>query len=81
MNSVYRQNHATHAGKILQTVRLDAGLSQTELAYRAGISSSYMSLIELGKRAVSLLIFMQICAGLKIKPSTLLKQIEDHVSA
>lgn len=52
------------------------GLSQEEIAYRAGIDRSYLSEIECGKVAVSVEVAHQIAKALKTSLTTLTKEIE-----
>ena len=41
-------------GERVRSLRLNAGLSQEELAFRSNIHRTYMSEVELGKRNISL---------------------------
>lgn len=43
----------THAGRLLRAARTDAGLSQAELASRAGLTQSVISVYEAGRRQPS----------------------------
>lgn len=53
-------------GKAIRICRAAKGLSQKELASRAGIGSSHISLIEAGKRSPSLATVEKICKALNV---------------
>lgn len=47
-------SHAEHVGNRLREARIRAGLTQTEVAKRAGLSISFVRLVERGKSDISL---------------------------
>ena len=53
-------------GKNVRTLRVDRGLSQEELAYKAGIHQTYLSGVEGGKRTPSVLVLERIADGLGV---------------
>lgn len=53
-------------GKAVRIARAIAGLQQQELARRAGVNSSYLSLIEMGKRKPSLKVVHNLSKALGI---------------
>jgi transcriptional regulator with XRE-family HTH domain len=53
-------------GKALRIARAMAGLQQKEVADRAGINSSHISLIEMGKRKPSVRALDKLCKALGI---------------
>ena len=59
------------AGLKIRTQRKRVGLTQGELARRAGISPSYLNLIELNKRAIAGALIDRIAAGLGIERTEL----------
>ncbi len=61
--------------KNLRRIRNEAGLSQEELAYRAGLHRTYISSIERGQRNVSLENIFAIAKALKVEPADLVKLI------
>jgi transcriptional regulator with XRE-family HTH domain len=61
--------------KNLRRIRNEAGLSQDELAYRAGLHRTYISSIERGQRNVSLENIFAIAWALKVAPADLVKLI------
>lgn len=63
-------------GEELRKSRLAAGLSQEELAFRAGIARNYVSLLELNQKSPTLDTFFLICRALGVRPSTIIRRIE-----
>lgn len=63
--------------KALREERTKQGLSQDELAHRANLNRTYISLLELGKRSPSLNTMIALAMALKIKPSELLIKSEN----
>ena len=59
-------------GKKIKELRLRAGLSQEELASKAGLHRTYMSDIERGERNVSVENIGKIAKALGVKSSDLL---------
>jgi transcriptional regulator with XRE-family HTH domain len=60
----------------LRRLRTSAGLSQEELADRAGLHRTYISSIERGQRNVSLENIFVLAKALGAQPGELLKSIE-----
>lgn len=58
----------------LRRLRTDIGLSQEELAERAGLHRTYVSSIERGERNVSVVNICLLAEALGVEPSELLKQ-------
>lgn len=53
-------------GRNLRRLRLALGISQEELAYRAGIDRVYMSELERGRRNPSLLVLTRLAKALGV---------------
>lgn len=53
-------------GSVLREFRLDRGLSQEELGRRAGLSMTYVSLVETGKRNPTVAAVAQILGALDV---------------
>jgi len=68
-------------GLKIRTLRRQASLTQGELARRAGISPSYLNLIELNKRAVGGVLVDRIAAGLGVARAALDGEAEQRVVA
>jgi transcriptional regulator with XRE-family HTH domain len=59
-------------GARIRELRHALGLSQEELAFRAGLHWTYVSSTERGKRNVSLVNIEKLALALNVKPSELL---------
>ena len=64
-------------GRNVRTIRLGAGLSQEELAVRAGLKRSYLSDLERGTRNPTVRALGRIADALGVTPSGLLKDPEE----
>lgn len=62
----------------VRRIRKSTGLSQEELADRAGLHRTYISSIERAERNVSLENIFLLAKGLGVEPGTLLKPAEDE---
>jgi len=69
---------AARFGLNLKRLRADAGLSQEELAARAGLHRTYVSSVERGHRNVSLENIFALAAALKCDPRDLLAPQSDE---
>lgn len=63
-------------GERLRQLRITAGLSQEELAHRAGLDRTYVSSCERGRRNLSLEAIVQLANALNVPPSQLLEGIQ-----
>lgn len=68
----------TTAGALLLLARHEAGLSQRELAERAGVTQSEIARIESGKREPSIPTIQRILAGAGLELRFRLAALEDH---
>ena len=68
---------ATIVGKVIQDYREKRGLSQEVVSGLADIGRTHLSAIERGVRKPTLETFFKIADALDIKPSELVKMIED----
>lgn len=59
-------------GECIRSFRLEAGLLQREMADRAGISASMLSLIEAGKRTPTIALLQSVSRALNLPPTVLL---------
>ncbi len=67
------------AGLKIRSLRKDKGLTQRELAGRAGISPSYLNLVELNKRAAGEALLGRIAAGLEVDRALLDGEAERRI--
>ena len=63
-------------GQIIRRWRAELGISQEELAYRAGMNRTYVGDIERGARKVALTNLIRLSAALGTTPSELLRGIQ-----
>lgn len=63
-------------GAELRKARVAAGLTQEELAHRAGISRNYVSLLEGDAKSPTLKVFLRLCRVMGVRASRLLAKIE-----
>tara|TARA_R110001592_G_scaffold240595_1_gene500633 strand:+ start:395 stop:616 length:222 start_codon:yes stop_codon:yes gene_type:complete len=66
-------------GKTLKNLRIGKGFTQEKLAELSNLDVSFISMLENGKRQPTLATIFNISEALKIKPSLLIKNIEDQV--
>ena len=66
-------------GAALRILRAEAGLSQDELAYRAGINRSYLSDVERGVSSPSLDRVARLAIALNVRASELVRAAEKAV--
>lgn len=67
-------------GERLRELRLDAGISQEELAHRAGVDRTYVSSCERGRRNLTLEAIVKFAGALGVKPSDLLTGLDLEAS-
>ena len=70
---------AVMVGKVIQRFREEKGLSQEVLSGFADIGRTHLSAIERGTRKPTLETFYRVCEAMEVRPSVLLRAIEDEV--
>ena len=63
----------TVVGANIRKLRVDRGLSQEELAHRAGIDRSYLSEVENGHKSIGVVMLDHIAAALEVEVTDLFK--------
>jgi transcriptional regulator with XRE-family HTH domain len=63
-------------GELLKKARLDAGLTQEQLAFRAHVDRSYLSEIERGVRHPTVEMVLKLCHSLGISAADVIRQLE-----
>jgi transcriptional regulator with XRE-family HTH domain len=66
-------------GRIIAGLRLTAGLSQEELADRAGIHRTYVSQVERGLKSPTITIFLKVSKALDTTPSKIMRLFENEL--
>lgn len=67
---------AAKFGKVVRRWREQAGISQEELATRAGLHRTYISLIERGKRTASIEVVRRVADALNTTMAELISEAE-----
>lgn len=67
---------ARRVGRVIRKYRETAGLSQEALAEEAGLHRTYISLVERGRRNISVDALSQIAEALGVYPSRLMADAE-----
>ena len=62
-------------GANVRRLRKALGISQEELARRAGLHRTYVGGVERGERNVTLLVIKKLASALEVKPADLLKGV------
>ncbi|MCL2695984.1 MAG: helix-turn-helix domain-containing protein [Clostridiales bacterium] len=70
---------ANVVGKVIQTYRERKGISQEVLSGLADIGRTHLSAVERGERRPTLETFFRIGQALEVRPSELLRAIEDEI--
>jgi transcriptional regulator with XRE-family HTH domain len=71
--------HVTALSLALQQRRMEMGLSQDELADKAGLHRTYVSLIERKSCNFSIKIYMRLAFALGVDPAELMRKAEGLV--
>lgn len=69
-------NIQTAFGKKLREIRQEKGISQEDLAERAGLHRTYISSVERGERNVTLTTILKIAKAMGVEMAALLPKIE-----
>jgi transcriptional regulator with XRE-family HTH domain len=67
-------------GLVLRTARQDRGLSQEEVAGRAGYHRTYIGQLERGEKSPSLRTLFNIAVTLGVRASVLIRRVERSVA-
>ena len=67
---------APRVGRVIRKYREGAGLSQEALAERSGLHRTYISLVERGRRNITVDALTQIAEALEVYPSKLMSDAE-----
>jgi transcriptional regulator with XRE-family HTH domain len=75
-----RERSAKVVGEILYRAREKAGLTQQEVAARAGMDRSYISDVERGRASVSVDALLRICSALGVPAKRIIGQVETNLT-
>lgn len=68
-------------GSVLQKMRLNAGMTQEELASKAKVDRTYISMLEHNKKSPTLDMLFRLCQAMGIKASVVIARVEKLKSA
>jgi transcriptional regulator with XRE-family HTH domain len=60
----------------LRELRLKAGITQEEVAARAGVSREYVSMLEAGKNTPTIDVFIRLCQAVEASPADVITRLE-----
>jgi transcriptional regulator with XRE-family HTH domain len=63
-------------GDILRKAREEAGLSQEQVAFRAGVDRTYVSQLENDKKSPTVQMLFRLCGALNTSPATVIARLE-----
>jgi len=63
-------------GEELRKARLSAGFTQEQLAFKAGLSREYISILERNQKSPTIDVLFRICDAVKVKASRLIGRVE-----
>ena len=66
-------------GRVLRSLRQEAGLTQEQLALAANVERNFVSLIERGINQPSIRIVFRLADALEVSASTLILQVEQEM--
>ena len=70
-----REKEAVLFGAEVRRIREERGLAQSVVADAAGISLTYLSLIERGENTPTLTVVFRLCEALGVSPAKLLENV------
>ena len=66
-------------GAVLRKKRISKKLTQEALSIESSLSRAYISELEMGHKDPSLYTIFKLASALKIKPSTIIDEVERHI--
>jgi transcriptional regulator with XRE-family HTH domain len=63
-------------GDLLKQARLQAGMTQEDLAAKASLTREYVSLLERGKRSPTIEVFIRVVRALGLSPAEVISKVE-----
>lgn len=68
-------------GVVVRELRIEAGLTQEQLGFEAGIRRTFVSLLELGQQQPTLTTIFKIAPALGLTPAALIELVENRVAS
>lgn len=65
-------------GEVLRQARIDAHLTQEEVAFRAELDRTYISMLERDLKSPTLTTFFRLCQAVGQKPEEVIKQMQEE---
>lgn len=66
-------------GQVLRDLRREAGLTQEQLGFEAGLERNFISMLELGQRQPSLATVFKLARALHIPPPRLVELVDGRL--
>lgn len=80
VKSIYRAEQEAFQG-LLKRLRLEAELTQIEMANRLDRPQSFVSKIESGERMLDVIELLEVCEALGVKPADFVRQLQSAINA
>ena len=68
-------------GRVLASMREEAGIKQSDLASRLGVPASYLSKIENGTRRLDVIELIQIADAMNVDPGDIVRRVAKEMSS
>ena len=68
-------------GDVLRMYRKQAGMTQEQLGFEAGVERNYVSMLELGQRQPTVGTLFSLAKALQVRPSVLIALLEERLEA
>ena len=81
MSNIQRENELRAVQALLREIRLDAGVTQQELAARLGIPQSFISKYEAGTRRLDICELRRVLAALEVSLEDFLRRLDARLSS
>lgn len=66
-------------GDVLRMYRKQAGMTQEQLGFEAGVERNYVSMLELGQRQPTVGTLFSLAKALQVRPSVLVALLEERL--
>ena len=76
----FEPRSAAAFGQVVRRLRLEAQVSQEDLAHRANLERAHIGRIERGENQPTLWVILKLAEGLGVEPGMLLNQTSLHLS-